>query len=181
MASSSSTVDPGSSPPSTPPRNPPTQTQGNRTQGNHTIAVFHGHVARNIQTVSKIEDIIESLVDALQLNRPLAIPLRSRRTGLVRLIRFPATTAADVKKFSRFSISISRCIKRIACLFFYFPTGSLSSPHSPVGSWHSAFWECHHQEVWPDLENCVNHISSYLTRTGTFITKILNFSGARTT
>ncbi|KAI1772999.1 DNA topoisomerase IV, alpha subunit [Hypoxylon cercidicola] len=50
--------------------------------------------------ISKIEDILENIADALSENRVLTIPLRNRRSGNERLIRFPTNRATDVKKFT---------------------------------------------------------------------------------
>lgn len=66
--------------------------------------VVVGGAARNAESrviISKIEDILENIVDALNENRVLTIPLRNRRSGNERLIRFPANTDAEVKRFSR--------------------------------------------------------------------------------
>ncbi|KAI1494090.1 Spo11/DNA topoisomerase VI subunit A [Biscogniauxia mediterranea] len=50
--------------------------------------------------ISKIEDILQDMLDALKENRVLVIPLRSRRSGNWRTVRFPATTGAEVKRFT---------------------------------------------------------------------------------
>ncbi|KAI1206884.1 DNA topoisomerase IV, alpha subunit [Annulohypoxylon truncatum] len=50
--------------------------------------------------ISKIESILEDIIDALSENRILTIPLRSRRSGNENLIRFPANTGAEVKRFT---------------------------------------------------------------------------------
>lgn len=68
------------------------------------VIAFTRDAARNPHTgtiINKIEDILENIVDALSENRVLTIPLRSRHSGNVRLIRFPANTNAEVKRFSR--------------------------------------------------------------------------------
>ncbi|KAI1404960.1 DNA topoisomerase IV, alpha subunit [Hypoxylon fuscum] len=65
--------------------------------------VVVGGAARNAESrviISKIEDILENIVDALNENRVLTIPLRNRRSGNERLIRFPANTDAEVKRFT---------------------------------------------------------------------------------
>ncbi|KAK8032145.1 meiotic recombination protein rec12 [Apiospora arundinis] len=49
--------------------------------------------------VEKIEDIVESVVDAMSENRPLTLPLRSRPSGNEFVVSFPSTHAAGVKKF----------------------------------------------------------------------------------
>ncbi|KAI0599287.1 Spo11/DNA topoisomerase VI subunit A [Biscogniauxia sp. FL1348] len=70
--------------------------------------------------ISKIEDILKDMLDALKENRVLAIPLRSRRSGNWRTVRFPATTEAEVKRFSRCimsSLSCHRVIKTTTSLF----------------------------------------------------------------
>ncbi|KAI5859521.1 DNA topoisomerase IV, alpha subunit [Durotheca rogersii] len=67
------------------------------------MGVSVGGAARSSQTgtvVSRIEDILEHIVDALSENRVLAIPLRSRRTRREKTIRFPANTEAEVKRFT---------------------------------------------------------------------------------
>ncbi|KAI0835180.1 DNA topoisomerase IV, alpha subunit [Hypoxylon sp. FL0890] len=64
---------------------------------------FTRPAARNPQAalvISKIEDILEAIIDALSENRVLAIPLRNRRSGNENLIRFPANTRAEVKRFT---------------------------------------------------------------------------------
>ncbi|KAI1391641.1 DNA topoisomerase IV, alpha subunit [Hypoxylon trugodes] len=59
------------------------------TRGVHTDAL-----------ISRIENILENIVDALSENRALTIPLRNRQSGNEALIRFPANTEAEVKKFT---------------------------------------------------------------------------------
>ncbi|KAI1313238.1 Spo11/DNA topoisomerase VI subunit A [Xylaria venustula] len=58
---------------------------------------------RNPQTgaiISKIEEILAANIDALKENRVLTIPLRSRSTGRIQLVRFPSTRESEVKKFT---------------------------------------------------------------------------------
>ncbi len=71
---------------------------------------LHQDPRRNPQTgaiISKIEDILVANIDALRATRVLTIPIRSRRTGRVRLVRFPSSRDTEAKKFSRF-IDIGR-------------------------------------------------------------------------
>ncbi|KAL7625829.1 endodeoxyribonuclease [Parahypoxylon ruwenzoriense] len=66
------------------------------------IFTFAEGVSRNRQAgavISKIEDILEHIIDALNENRVLTIPLRSRQSCSERFIRFPANTEAEVKRF----------------------------------------------------------------------------------
>ncbi|KAI2629197.1 DNA topoisomerase IV, alpha subunit [Hypomontagnella submonticulosa] len=70
---------------------------------NGNIVTFARNSGRSDQAntiISKIEGILESIVDALSENRVLSIPLRNRRSGNETLIRFPANTAAEVKRFT---------------------------------------------------------------------------------
>ncbi|KAI0968737.1 Spo11/DNA topoisomerase VI subunit A [Xylaria arbuscula] len=58
---------------------------------------------RNPQTgiiISKIEEILAANIDALRDNRVLTIPLRSRSTGRIQLVRFPSARNSEVKKFT---------------------------------------------------------------------------------
>ncbi|KAI1078690.1 DNA topoisomerase IV, alpha subunit [Whalleya microplaca] len=56
--------------------------------------------SRTGSVISKIEDILEGIIDALSENRVLTIPLRSRQSGNQRLIRFPADNDSEVKRFT---------------------------------------------------------------------------------
>lgn len=53
-------------------------------------------------TIAKIEEILVANLDALAENRVLTIPIRNRRTGRLRLVRFPSSRDTEAKKFSRF-------------------------------------------------------------------------------
>ncbi|KAK6833320.1 meiotic recombination protein rec12 [Apiospora arundinis] len=55
--------------------------------------------------VEKIEDIVESVVDAMSENCPLTLPLRSRSSGNEFVVSFPSTHAAGVKKFGCYHLS----------------------------------------------------------------------------
>ncbi|KAI0805672.1 Spo11/DNA topoisomerase VI subunit A [Xylaria sp. FL0064] len=58
---------------------------------------------RNLQTgaiISKIEEILVANLDALNNTRVLTIPIRSRRTGRLQLVRFPSARDAEAKKFT---------------------------------------------------------------------------------
>ncbi|KAI3328527.1 Spo11/DNA topoisomerase VI subunit A [Ustulina deusta] len=64
---------------------------------------LHQDPRRNPQTgaiISKIEDILVANIDALRATRVLTIPIRSRRTGRVRLVRFPSSRDTEAKKFT---------------------------------------------------------------------------------
>ncbi|KAI2613417.1 DNA topoisomerase IV, alpha subunit [Hypoxylon sp. NC1633] len=64
---------------------------------------FSTGATRNLEAgavVTKIEDILERIVDALTENRVLTIPLRSRQSGNERSILFPANTDAEIKRFT---------------------------------------------------------------------------------
>ncbi|KAK7954661.1 Spo11/DNA topoisomerase VI subunit A [Apiospora saccharicola] len=50
--------------------------------------------------VSRIEDIMESMVDSLSENQPMTLPLRSRQSGKDFAVSFPSTTQSGVKKFT---------------------------------------------------------------------------------
>lgn len=60
--------------------------------------------------ISKIEDTLENIIEALSENRVLTIPLRNRRSRNENLIRFPANTAGEVKKFSTFTYHLAACM-----------------------------------------------------------------------
>jgi hypothetical protein len=67
-------------------------------------AVLFRDPRRNHQTgaiIGKIEDILVANVDALTENRVMTIPVRSRRTGRMQLVRFPSPRDTEAKKFSR--------------------------------------------------------------------------------
>jgi meiotic recombination protein SPO11 len=67
------------------------------------VASHHNPQQRNHQTgviIAKIEEILAAMIDALKETRILTIPLRSRSTGRERLVRFPGSGKAEVKKFS---------------------------------------------------------------------------------
>ncbi|KAI0135855.1 DNA topoisomerase IV, alpha subunit [Daldinia grandis] len=69
----------------------------------NSIVTFSGDATRNAQAgavIVKIEDILERIIDALSENLVLDIPLRNRRTGNQSFIRFPASTEAEVKRFT---------------------------------------------------------------------------------
>ncbi|KAF7532094.1 hypothetical protein G7054_g8290 [Neopestalotiopsis clavispora] len=50
--------------------------------------------------LSRIEDIIEGVVDRLQENRPLLIPMRSRRTGRDSAVLFPTASNTGARRFT---------------------------------------------------------------------------------
>lgn len=50
--------------------------------------------------VAKIEDIVESLIEALAVEAVMEIPLRRRESGHRSLVKFPASSEKEVKKFS---------------------------------------------------------------------------------
>lgn len=71
----------------------------------HRDAVLLHDPRRNPQTgtiIANIEEILLANLDALRETRVLAIPIRSRRTGRVQLVRFPSSKDTEAKKFSRF-------------------------------------------------------------------------------
>lgn len=79
----------------------------------NSIVTFGGDATRNAQAgavIVKIEDVLERIIDALTENRVLDIPLRNRRTGNESLIRFPASTEAEAKRFSKFIPRKEPCI-----------------------------------------------------------------------
>ncbi|KAI1760196.1 DNA topoisomerase IV, alpha subunit [Hypoxylon sp. FL1150] len=59
--------------------------------------------------IAEIEIILGNIVEALNENRVLTIPLRNRRSGNERLIRFPATAATEMKKFTCFLRILHLC------------------------------------------------------------------------
>ncbi|XDG01593.1 hypothetical protein ABKA04_001208 [Annulohypoxylon sp. FPYF3050] len=74
-------------------------------QQNDSALLFSRDITQAAQgraVISKIEDILEDIIDALSENRVLTIPLRSRRSGNENLIRFPTNTSAEVKRFNLF-------------------------------------------------------------------------------
>lgn len=52
--------------------------------------------------ISRIEDIIEDVMDSIQENRPLSISIRSRRTGRESAVVFPTTSNSGARRFSKF-------------------------------------------------------------------------------
>lgn len=75
--------------------------------------------------MSKIEDMLEEVVDALIENRVLTIRLGNRRSGNTSVVRFPASTAAGARKFSR---SLRESVKGGIFLFsFHSPCCFLNS------------------------------------------------------
>ncbi|KAI0445091.1 Spo11/DNA topoisomerase VI subunit A [Xylaria telfairii] len=50
--------------------------------------------------ITKIEEILIANIDALRENRALTIPIRNRRTGNLRLVRFPSSRDTEAKKFT---------------------------------------------------------------------------------
>ncbi|KAI0017176.1 Spo11/DNA topoisomerase VI subunit A [Xylariomycetidae sp. FL0641] len=82
------------------PRSPSLATPDPPVPGNGRDQPVSGQRALAGVTIAKIEDIIEGIVDSLAENRVLTIPIRSRRTGNDRLVRFPANTDAEAKKFA---------------------------------------------------------------------------------
>ncbi|KAI1099572.1 DNA topoisomerase IV, alpha subunit [Jackrogersella minutella] len=72
-------------------------------QQNNNIVTFARHDTHNDQAdtvISKIEDILENIIDSLGENRVLTIPLRNRRSGNENLVRFPANAGSEVKRFT---------------------------------------------------------------------------------
>ncbi|OTB01709.1 hypothetical protein M426DRAFT_265630 [Hypoxylon sp. CI-4A] len=65
--------------------------------------VFPREVVQNRHAntiISKIEGILEEMIDALNESRVLTIPLRSRFSDRDNIIRFPASTESEAKKFT---------------------------------------------------------------------------------
>lgn len=56
--------------------------------------------------ISRIEDIIEDVMDSLQENSPLSISIRSRRTGRESAVVFPTTSNSGARRFSMFIVLI---------------------------------------------------------------------------
>ncbi|KAI1733510.1 Spo11/DNA topoisomerase VI subunit A [Xylaria scruposa] len=50
--------------------------------------------------ITKIEEILMANLDALSENQVLTIPILSRRTGKVQIVRFPSSRNSDTKKFA---------------------------------------------------------------------------------
>ncbi|KAH7033613.1 Spo11/DNA topoisomerase VI subunit A [Microdochium trichocladiopsis] len=59
--------------------------------------------------VAKIEDMLESLIDALTTGTVLALPLRSRDSGRQNMIRFPGANDNEVKKFTSLLLVLHIC------------------------------------------------------------------------
>lgn len=53
--------------------------------------------------ITRIEDVVEDIVDALAESRPLSIPLRSRRSGNQVAVLFPTSSSSGARRFSRFA------------------------------------------------------------------------------
>ncbi|KAI1808239.1 DNA topoisomerase IV, alpha subunit [Daldinia bambusicola] len=69
----------------------------------NSVVTFNGEPTRHTQAgivIAKIENVLEEIIDALSENRVLGIPLRNRRSGNESLIRFPASTGTEVKRFT---------------------------------------------------------------------------------
>ncbi|KAI0167834.1 hypothetical protein BJ166DRAFT_496108 [Pestalotiopsis sp. NC0098] len=54
--------------------------------------------------ISRIEDIIEDVMDSLQENRPLSISIRSRRTGRESAVVFPTTSNSGARRFTYLTV-----------------------------------------------------------------------------
>ncbi|KAI1469872.1 DNA topoisomerase IV, alpha subunit [Daldinia caldariorum] len=82
----------------------------------NSVVVFNGDATRHAQarTVkAKIEDILGEIIDALSENRVLDIPLRSRRSGNESLLRFPASTGTEVKRFTCVLLVLHLCYEAL--------------------------------------------------------------------
>jgi hypothetical protein len=86
----------------------PRQTQPTPDTLNHRLLSPSESTEDASLVICKIEDILESIVDALSENRVLAIPIRSRLSGSERSIRFPSRNDAEAKKFGKFLCSFNR-------------------------------------------------------------------------
>ena len=96
-------------------------THDDRDHSSNRRVVDHGSV------VERIEDIVESVVDAMSENRPLTIPLRSRYSGNEFVVSFPSTNATGIKKFGGFCWHSSGQYEYALCLTFFssFPAAFL--------------------------------------------------------
>ncbi|KAI8959076.1 DNA topoisomerase IV, alpha subunit [Daldinia sp. FL1419] len=82
-----------------------------------SIVIFDGDARQNVQSgtvMGKIDDILERIIDALGENRVLDIPLRNRRTGTENSLRFPASTATEVKRFTCLLQILHLCYEALA-------------------------------------------------------------------
>ncbi|KAI0508931.1 Spo11/DNA topoisomerase VI subunit A [Xylaria bambusicola] len=59
--------------------------------------------------ISNIESILVANLEALREARPMSIPIRSRMTGNVRLVRFPSTRRGEARKFTAILSIIHLC------------------------------------------------------------------------
>ncbi|KAI1176071.1 Spo11/DNA topoisomerase VI subunit A [Nemania sp. FL0916] len=60
----------------------------------------HRSIPQTSIVIAKIEDILATILAALSESRVLAIPIRSRRTGAVQLVKFPSSREAEANKFT---------------------------------------------------------------------------------
>lgn len=87
---------------------------------NSNVATFARSGEGNPQPViSKIEDILDQIINALNENRILSIPLRNRRSGNEISVQFPTNRISEVKKFSMFSYRTTTRIFFILSLFSF--------------------------------------------------------------
>lgn len=98
--------------------------------------------------ISRIEDIVESMVDSLSENQPLTLPLRSRRSGNEFAVSFPSTTSSGVKKFSGFCWQPSVWFYFAQCLTCFVSSISCSSSSSLSVPPSSRFGHRHYQKVF---------------------------------
>ncbi|CAJ2506525.1 Uu.00g006550.m01.CDS01 [Anthostomella pinea] len=98
-----SSIPSGSGSPAIAPRSHSPSSYRRRGEGIVTFSGDHTQNPRVGAAVSKIEDILEAVVDALKENRLLVIPLRNRQTGNIASVRFPS--ARGGKRFSRFIVA----------------------------------------------------------------------------
>ncbi|KAI1481791.1 DNA topoisomerase IV, alpha subunit [Daldinia eschscholtzii] len=78
----------------------------------NSIVTFNEDATRNAQAgvvMAKIEDILGRIMEALSENRVLDIPLRNRRSGNEGLLRFPASTGTEVKRFTCVLLILHLC------------------------------------------------------------------------
>ncbi|KAI0471486.1 DNA topoisomerase IV, alpha subunit [Xylariaceae sp. FL0804] len=69
------------------------------------VVSFPRGLARNTHAASaitKIEAVLEAIIDAVGERRVLEMPIRNRQSGNVRVVRFPASTDTEAKRFTSF-------------------------------------------------------------------------------
>lgn len=92
----------GSSPSSNIQTHPTNNDGSSSNDSNPTLSTPTTNITR-LDVNAKIEEILEAIAEALLENRIMSISVQNRRSGKQKLVRFPSTDAAEVKRFSALS------------------------------------------------------------------------------